>query len=75
MILYNDCITFNILGKEIEVISSETEYGLSTVVDFDGKYYYLGNEPPNLDTVVFAWQDYYNVQFSDQDLKEITNKN
>lgn len=76
MIVYKDCTDYNILGEIISVFSTETDYGLSTVIEFDKQYYYyLGNEPNNIESAIFAWQDYYNYQLCDSELAIILEDN
>jgi len=55
--VYKDCISFKILGQEVNLYCSETYDGtLNTVAEFDTKYYYMGNESPNIIAAVIAWQ-------------------
>lgn len=76
MIVYKDCIDFNILGEIISIFSTETDYGPSTVIEFDKRfYYYLGDEPADIESAIFAWQDYYNYQLSDPELATILEDN
>jgi len=76
MIVYKEYINYNILGEIISVFSTETDYGLSTVVEFDKKfYYYLGDEPADIESAMFAWQDYYNYQLCDSELSKILEDN
>ena len=74
-ILYKDYITFNILDNELNVFSEETDYGLSTVIEFGDRYYYLGNEPPTLESVLFAYQDMQNINFTNSEISKITESN
>ena len=76
MIVYKEYINYNILGEIISVFSTETDYGLSTVVEFDKKfYYYLGDEPADIESAMFAWQDYYNYQLFDSEFSKILEDN
>lgn len=75
-ILYKDYITFKILNDIVDVISDETDYGRSTVVVTNGKnYYYMGDEPPNLETVLFAWQDLNEILLSEEQFETIMKQN
>jgi hypothetical protein len=74
-ILYRDYTTFNVLGEELNIFSSETEYGRSTVVELNGEFYYLGDEPADLETALFAWQDMHNKTLTLEEFEEIINTN
>lgn len=74
-ILYKDYITFNILGEELNIISNETDYGRSTVAELNGQFYYLGDEPNDLETALFAWQDMQNKILSLEEFEEILKNN
>jgi hypothetical protein len=76
MIVYKDYEEFVILGENVLVYSTKTDYGLSTVIEFgDHFYYYLGNESPCMDAILFAWQDHYNRQLSDLEIISILEEN
>jgi hypothetical protein len=71
MIVYKDYLTFTLMGKEINLISNETAYGLSTVVEIDGHYHYMDNEPPNVATAVFAWQEVNGRDLTNEELRQV----
>ncbi len=75
-ILYKDYITFKVLEDVIDLFSNETDYGRSTVALINEKvYYYLGDEPPNLETVLFAWQDFNETLLSEEQFEQILKEN
>jgi hypothetical protein len=75
MIVHKDYFSFIINDQEVFVYADETEYGLSTVLEFGNSYYYLGDQFPDLDTVILAWQDFYNKNLSDEELSYIKTNN
>lgn len=75
-ILYRDYITFKILDDIVDVISDETDYGRSTVAMINGiDFYYVGDEPPTLETVLFAWQDLNEILLSEEQFETILKQN
>ena len=74
-VLYSDCKTFNILGDVVDVISDETDYGQSTVIQFGDIFYYFGHEPPTLETALFAWQDLVNISLTDDQIDGVIKAN
>ena len=75
MILYKDYIRFIINSDIINVISDETSYGTNTVIEYDAKYFYLGNKIGNLNTVVDLYQKIKNINFSQEELDSIYKDN
>lgn len=71
MIVYKDYVTFVILGEEINLISDETDYGRNTVAEIDGGFHYLGDEPANVASAVFAWQEVYGRDLSPEELRQV----
>lgn len=71
MIVYKDYVTFVILGEEINLISDETDYGRNTVAEINGGFHYLGDEPANVASAVFAWQEVYGRDLSPEELRQI----
>lgn len=57
MILYKDYVSFVVLGEEINLISNETEYGQSTVAEIASSFHYLGNETPDINLAIWAWEE------------------
>ncbi|CAB4196799.1 hypothetical protein UFOVP1290_319 [uncultured Caudovirales phage] len=57
MILYKDYVSFVVLGQEINLISNETEYGRSTVAEIASSFHYLGNEAPDINLAIWAWEE------------------
>jgi hypothetical protein len=71
MLVYKDYLTFTLMGKEINLIYSETAYGLSTVVEIDNHYHYMDNEPPNVATAIFAWQEVNGRDLTNEELRQV----
>lgn len=75
MIVYKDYIVFTILGQEVNLISSDTVYGQSTVAEIDNHYYYLGIESPTLGAAVMAWHDLHQRDLTNEELDQIISDN
>jgi len=71
MIVYKDYVTFTLMGKEINLISNETVYGLSTVAEINNHYQYMGNEPPNVATAIYAWQEVNGRDLTNEELRQV----
>jgi len=71
MIVYKDYITFQVLGQEINLISSETEYGRNTVAEMPNQYHYLGDEVPNIAAAIFAWQEVNGRDLTEEELRQV----
>ncbi len=71
MLVYKDYLTFAVMGKDIHLISDETAYGRSTVAEIDGRYYYMDNEPSNIATAVFAWQEVNGRDLTSEELHQV----
>ena len=69
MIVYKDYSTFSILDQEINLILNETDYGQSIVAEVNNKYYYLGNEKPNIGTAIIAWQQVNGRDLNDDEFR------
>lgn len=69
--LYHDCITYNLFGTDVYLYSDEYEFGISTVAEIEGRFYYLGSEPPSLLAAIFAFQEFYDIELSDEELKQL----
>ena len=70
-IVYKDYVVFTILGEEINLISSETAYGRSTVAEINDQYHYLDDELPSIAAAVFAWQELNNKDLTNEELEQI----
>jgi hypothetical protein len=75
MIVYKDYVSYLILGKEVNLISDETSYGLNTVAEIEGEYHYLGEEPVSLQAAIFAWQKINGRFLEDNELVQILKDN
>lgn len=75
MIVYKDYVTFIILGEEINLISSETAYGRSTIAEINDEYHYLDNELPSIAAAVFAWQELNDRDLSNEKLSQVMEDN
>lgn len=75
MIVYKKYATYKILEKEINIISEDLGDCYNTVAEIDSSFYYLGNEFPNVTAAVFAWQEYYNQELTDNELQQVMKDN
>lgn len=71
MLVYKDCNTFKVLGKEINLYSEDMEYGRNTVAEMDDFFHYLGNETPNVAAAIFAWQEVYGRDLTNEELRQV----
>jgi hypothetical protein len=71
MEVYKNYVVFTILGEEINIISDETCYGRSTIAEIDGHYHYLDNELPTVASAIFAYQEVYNRDLTNEELRQV----
>lgn len=75
MIVYKDYISFKILNEKINLISHEFDYGLNTVAEMvnsqTDKFYYLGDQAPNIESAINAWQEVNKRVLSDEEICQI----
>ncbi len=71
MIVYKDYVTFTVMGKEINLISNETAYGRSTVAELDNRFHYMDDEPPNVATAIFAWQEVNGRDLTNEEIRQV----
>ena len=71
MIVYKDYVVYTVLGKEINLMQCETDYGPSTVAEIDEKYHHMGNEPTNIATAIFAWQELNGRDLTSEELRQV----
>jgi hypothetical protein len=53
---YNEYKTFYVLDEIVEIISFDTDYGVSTVAEINGHNYYLGDMEWDIGAAIMAWQ-------------------
>ena len=70
-ILYSDYITYLVMGQEVNMFSDETDYGLSTVAEINGQYFYLGKCLSNIHNAILAWQDANDRDITQQELSQV----
>ena len=58
-LLYKNCISFTIFGKEINLISEDTGNGYNTTAEIEDKFYFIGDEAPVFLSAVFAWEEFH----------------
>lgn len=75
MLVYKDYLTFTVMGKQINVISNETAYGRSTVVEIEDRYHYMDSEPPNVATAIFAWQEVNGRDLTSEEFRQAMEDN
>lgn len=69
------CMTFKVLGEELTVISDETAYGRNTVVEIKNRFHYMADEPPNVATAIFAWQEVNGRELTSEELRQVMEDN
>jgi hypothetical protein len=62
---------FQVMGEELAIVSDETAYGRNTVVEIKNRYHYMGDEPPNVATAVFAWQEVNDRELTSEELHRV----
>ncbi len=68
-------MTFKVLGEKIGIISDETSYGRNTVVEIDNRFHYMGSEPSNIATAVFAWQEVNGRELTSEEFRQVMEDN
>ncbi len=71
----DDSVKFYIQESTVELISSETAYGLQTVGVMDGEYFYLGSAICNIETAINLWQESYGMLLSAEELTSVMVQN
>jgi hypothetical protein len=62
---------FKVMGEDLAIISDETAYGKNTVVEIKNRYYYMGDEPSNVATAIFAWQEVNGRELTSEELRQV----
>jgi hypothetical protein len=79
MIIYKDYITFNILGKEVNLISQEnvlwTHNSFHTAAEIENNILYLGDIFPNIEAAIFAYQDYFKCTLTPEQINQVMIEN
>lgn len=71
MLLYRDCATFKVMNKEINIYSEDLENTRNTIAEIDDIIHYLGNEPPNVASAIFAWQEVNGRDLTNEELRQV----
>lgn len=71
MVEYEGGLIFNILGTTIILYSEELDTGLNTVANIENDYFYLGDQLPNIETVVCLWEQLNNRLLTHQELDQV----
>ncbi len=69
--IYDIGIVYNVMGIKISFYSEEITEGLSTVADVGGKFHYLWNQIPNIETAVVLWQKLNNKILDVNELNQV----
>ena len=75
MIVRNDGTLFKVLGQEIWLYSEDLGYVRNTVVDMGDHFHYMGSEPPNVATAIFAWQEVNGRDLTNEELRRVMTDN
>lgn len=75
MIVYKNYQVVNILGEEVNVISDETAYGRSTIVEIGKNFHYMGEEFPGVAAAIYAWQEVNDRDLTNEELQQIMEDN
>ena len=71
MMVYKDCVVFNIIGEDIYLYSNETSSGLSTVAEIGDEFHYLDSELPTIAAAIFAWQELNDITLTTEEIQQI----
>lgn len=69
--VYNKCQSFVILGKEVYLSSEMIGQTRNTVAQISDQFHYLGNEPANIASAVFAWQDLNGRDLTEEEFRQV----
>lgn len=75
MLVRKDCMSFTIMGEEVNLISDETAYGRNTIAEIGNLYHYLGDENSSIATAIFAWQEVKGRELTEEELRQIMLEN
>lgn len=75
MVVYNNFITFSILGEDINLSSEDTSYGRSTVAELDDNYYYLDDMFPGIEAAIVVWETATNLILSTEQINQVMKDN
>ena len=75
MIVYKNYKVVKILGEEVNVISDETAYGRSTIVEINKYFHYMGEEFPGVAAAIYAWQEVNGRDLTNEELHQILEDN
>ena len=70
-LVYNGCLTFKIMGEEINLSSEDLGNARSTVAEMEEYYHYLGNEPLVIASAIYAWQEANGRQLTSEELHRV----
>jgi hypothetical protein len=71
MVVRNDGTPFKVMGQEIWLYSEDLGYDRNTVADMGDRIHYMGNEPPNVATAIFAWQEVNGRDLTSEELRQV----
>lgn len=71
MLVYKNYSTFLVLGKEILLFSEDLDNTRNTIAEVDGQIHYLGNEPCNVASAIFAWQELNGRDLTSEELRQV----
>lgn len=74
-ISFKDCLEYKIKDKKITIISDLINEINNTVAEIDNKYYYLGDETPNLLAAIIAYQEVTGLTISASEMHIILEEN
>ena len=74
-VIYNDEISFNILGKKINLISEEINEIKYTVANYEKKYFHLGNTSPDINAAIKFYEIFFQHNLSKKEISKILEDN
>lgn len=75
MVIVDRMTTFNILGADVALFSSETIYGWQTCAEVENEYHYLGDKYISIETAINCWQDLHGRMLTQEEINEVMESN
>jgi hypothetical protein len=70
-VLYDRNSKYKVLDLELSVSSEETSYGLNTVIEYCDEFYYIGDKPDNIETILDFCQQDLKIKLSHSQILDI----
>lgn len=75
LLVYKNYIRYSIFNDIVNVISDDTSYGVNTIIEYNSKYFHIGEKLPTLFNVIDFIEFNNNCQFSDDEVDQLFENN